>query len=210
MEKNYLRIFHRFSAIIIAAYACLHIANHLVGLYGIEAHLEFMHRARIVYRQPTLETLLLMAVAFQVVTGFIFIIRGWKQRKGFISLLQASSGIYLIFFFLNHIGAVLYGRNALHLNTNFYYAAAGIHAPSFRLYFFVYYFLAVFALFIHLGCALYWQVPKASRVTRLLTISVTSIIGCIISLLIVLMLSGVFYYVSIPAEYTSTYEAVSK
>lgn len=75
-----LRTLHGFSALFLVAYAAVHIANHLVGLAGIEAHIAFMRDFRSVYRIPVVEAMLLAAVAFQVYSGLTFVVRGWKQR----------------------------------------------------------------------------------------------------------------------------------
>ncbi|MFO0247315.1 MAG: hypothetical protein ACK53H_18345, partial [Betaproteobacteria bacterium] len=77
-----LRRFHALSAILIAAFVCLHIANHLVGLSGAAKHIAFMEVARSVYRFPLVEFALLSCVAFQIVSGLTFVVRGWKQRHG--------------------------------------------------------------------------------------------------------------------------------
>ena len=119
--------------------------------------------------------------------------------------LQAGSGAYLVFFFLNHVGAVLLGRGVLHLDTNFYFAAAGFHVPPFPFFFAPYYFLAVLALFTHLGCAFYWQLQLKSRSVRVLAVVLTIGVGFIVSLLIVLSLAGAFYPVHVPPEYKATY-----
>lgn len=196
-----LRKLHRFSALVIIAYAFIHITNHLVGLAGIESHIEFMRKARWVYRQPTVESLLFLSVAFQVCSGLTLVIRGWRQRRGFIPWLQAGSGIYLALFLLNHVVAVLYGRNSLHIDTNFYYAAAGFYTPPLQYYFAPYYFLSVVALFTHVGCAVYWLLQSSSRSIRMLALALPVFIGCIISLLIVLTLASAFYPVILPSEY---------
>jgi len=200
-----LRKLHGLSALLIAAYACLHIANHLVGLSGVSAHIAFMHTARFVYRAPVVEVLLLLCVAFQVFSGLSLVVRGWKQRHGFIPWLQALAGAYLAYFLLIHVSAVLFGRTVLHLDTNFYYAAAGFHVPPFQFFFAPYYFLAVFALFTHLGCAAYWQLQARSPLARILAVALPAGAGLVVSLLIVFSLAGVLYPVDIPPEYKATY-----
>ena len=161
-----LRRLHALSAVLIVAFVCLHIANHLAGLAGAAAHIAFMEAARSVYRFRVVELTLLGCVAFQVVSGFTLVVRGWKQRHGFIPWLQAISGAYLSFFLVIHVGAVLFGRGMLNLDTNFYFAAAGFHVAPFQFFFAPYYFLGVVALFTHLGCAAYWhsQSPPLARV----------------------------------------------
>lgn len=200
-----LRTLHGFSALFLVAYAAVHIANHLVGLAGIEAHIAFMRDFRSVYRIPVVEAMLLAAVAFQIYSGLTFVVRGWKQRQGLVPWLQAGSGAYLAFFFLNHVGAVLFGRTVLDLDTNFYFAAAGFHVPPFQYFFAPYYFLAVLAFFTHLGCALYWQLQAKPRFARGVAVALPVVVGLAVSSLIVLSLAGVFYRVDIPPEYKATF-----
>lgn len=200
-----IRALHRTSAIVLVAFACIHIANHLSSLWGVPSHIAFMEAARHVYRQFAVETVLLLCVAFQVGSGLWFVIRGWKQRHGALPWLQAASGAYLALFFLIHVGAVLYGRSMLHLDTNFYFAAAGFHVPPNQYFFAPYYFLAVFALFTHLACAAYWQLSAASPRTRTIAVAAGMTTGSVVSLLIVLSLAGVLHPVEIPAKYKATY-----
>jgi hypothetical protein len=200
-----LRKLHGMSALAITVYAFLHIANHLAGLGGVESHIAFMRAARLVYRQPVIEGLLLLCVAFQVYSGMTLVICGWKQRQGFMPWLQALSGAYLAMFLLVHVGAVLFGRFVLHVDTNFYYAAAGFHVPLFPFFFAPHYFLGVLALFTHLGCAAYWQFESKSRPARILAIVLPASIGLVIALLIVLALAGIFYPIQVPPEYKATY-----
>lgn len=193
---------HRTTAALIALFATIHIANHLVAFAGVPMHLAFMKAARLVYRQPLVESMLLTAVMVQVASGFSLVIAGWKERRGLVPWLQAACGLYLIFFLAVHVSAVLYGRIALHLDTNFYYAAAGFHVPPFAWFFAPYYFLAVIALFTHVGCALYWHVAKSHRDLALV---IPLAVGGAVSLLIVLSLAGVLTTVNVPDQYKATY-----
>ncbi len=176
-----LRKVHALSAVLIAAFACLHIANHLAGLLGVASHIAFMGVARSIYRFPPVEVALLSCVAFQIISGLTFVIRGWKQRHGLVPWLQAISGAYLSFFLVVHVGAVSFGRAMLNLNTNFYFAAAGFHVAPFQFFFFPYYFLAVVALFTHLGCAAYWQARDRPRTARLLVVAVPAAVGAVVA-----------------------------
>ncbi len=200
-----LRRLHRTSAIVIAVFALFHIANHLASLGGVETHIEFMRVARLIYRQPVVEGLLLFCVAFQVLSGGWLFLRGLRARRGFVPWLQAASGACLALFLLIHVSAVLFGRTALELDTNFYFAAAGFHVPPNQFFFAPYYFLAVLALFTHVGCAAYWGVPEDSGTTRRLALGVPIALGTAISLVIVLSLAGRLQPVEVPAEYKATY-----
>ncbi len=200
-----LRALHRSSAILIGAFAVAHIANHLVSLIGIPSHIAFMEVARRVYRQPFVEVLLLMCVAFQIASGLWFVLRNWRTRRGPIAWLQALSGAYLALFLIVHVCAVLYGRAVLKLDTNFYYAAAGLHVSPFERFFAPYYFMAVLALFTHLACAAYGHRGGAVRKRRILVIVLPMLVGSGVSLLIVLSLAGKLQPVEVPSKYKATY-----
>ena len=47
-----LRRVHRASALLLVAFACAHIGNHLWALRGAAAHIELMDGLRLVYRHP--------------------------------------------------------------------------------------------------------------------------------------------------------------
>lgn len=200
-----VRTLHRTSAIVVLVFACLHIANHLAALAGVASHIAFMDVARTAYRQRLVEVFLLFCVLFQVFSGLWLVVRGWKQRRGLVAWLQAATGAYIALFLLVHVSAILYGRAVLNLDTNFYFAAAGFHVPPNQFFFAPYYFLAVLALFTHLGCAAYWRVQAQPRLQRFLVIALPASVGGVISLLIVLCLAGVLRPVEIPPEYKAAY-----
>ncbi|MBL8514421.1 MAG: hypothetical protein JNJ55_10555 [Betaproteobacteria bacterium] len=200
-----LRTLHKFSALVLASFLLLHIANHLASLHGIATHISIMESLRKVYRLPLVEAVLLACVVFQAGSGFMLVVRGWKQRSGKVAWLQAISGMFLAFFLLVHVSAVLAGRAIFNLDTNFYYAAAGLHVPPFAWFFVPYYFLAVAALFAHVGCALYWRNVEASgRVAGVVLVLAISA-GLATAALIVLSMAGVFEPFNVPAEYKATY-----
>ena len=200
-----IRNLHRICAIPIAAFALVHLANHLVSLVGISAHIAFMEAARRVYRQPAIEAVLLLAVAFQVGSGMSFLIRRWRKQRGLIARLQMGSGAYLAFFLCVHVGAVLFGRSVLMLDTNFYFAAAGFHAPPYQFVFAPYYFFGVLALFTHLGCAAYWRLGPATFPARTLAVALPGVVGGVVALLICLSLAGMIQPVEVPANFQATY-----
>lgn len=200
-----LRALHRMSAILLVAFACLHIANHLAAvLGGVSSHIAFMDAVRPLYRHRAVEAVLLACAGFQVGSGLWFVVRGWKKRQGLLPWLQALSGAYIAFFLVVHVSAVLFGRLALGLDTNFYYAAAGFHVPPNQYFFAPYYFFGVFALFTHLGCAAYWRLQSKPHAARRVAVVLLAA-GGVVSLCIVLALAGVLRPVDIPAKYKATY-----
>jgi len=198
---------HRLSATIVATYALGHLFNHLVALRGIDAHVDFMKAYREIYRYPALEALLFLCLTYQIASGSYFIIKGWGQRHDFWDKAQALSGAYLVFFLLLHVGAVLFGRAILKLDTNFYYAAAGLNIAPFPVFFLPYYFLAVVAFFTHVACAFHRL--ARGHVTETMRNKVgyaVVIVSIVLSSIIVATFSGAFYKVDIPREYQKTFE----
>lgn len=197
-----LNTIHRSLASLILLFVAIHICNHLVGIAGVEAHIEFMELARKFYRNPYVEPVLLAALFVQVFLGLYFVYRSWGQRTGFFQRAQAISGVYLVFFLFAHVGATLNAREFLGLDTNFYFAAAGMHIANLSYYFIPYYFFAVVAIFVHVASALHWVLSEKFNV---LTANNTGIgiiaVGVIVSLLIVASLAGLFYDIAIPSEY---------
>lgn len=115
--------------------------------------------------------------------------------------LQAWSGGYLGLFLLVHVGAVLWGRSH-GLDTNFYFAAAGLHVSPWQWFFAPYYFLAVLAFWGHVGCAVYWHVPGLYR-TRALCWMLA--IGLTMAGILVVWLAGGITVVEIPVRYLASY-----
>lgn len=202
---------HRASAMVLVTFVVMHIANHLVGLAGAEAHRTTMEALRHLYRASPVEMLLLASVAVQITTGLWLFIAGMRTRKGQVAWLQATSRLLLGTFMAIHVAAVLFGRYRLQLDTNLYYAAAGMHVPQTRGFFAPYYFLGVLALFVHLGCALYRQrqqhrnsaqMPNASK-----TIGGVAAAGAVIALVLVLLLAGAIVPINVPAIYIATFDS---
>jgi hypothetical protein len=161
--KPSYRLFHRAIALLLTTFLLIHMVNHVVGLSGQAAHIAFMNSIRPIYRHPVIETVLLVLFAMQVATGAILAIKGWRERRGFVAWAQAASGLYIAAFLLIHVSSVMMGRIVLGLDTDFRFAAAGFHVAGWPWYFIPYYFLAVFGLFVHVGCALYWNLSAGSR-----------------------------------------------
>jgi succinate dehydrogenase/fumarate reductase cytochrome b subunit len=201
---NRVRTLHRYGAIGVTLFVLAHLANHLAALGGIEAHLQFMDGARLVYRQPLIELVLLLAVAVQAGSGLRLLAAGWKRRTGWIARLQALSGGYLVWFLLIHVSAVLFGRVVLDLDTNVHFAAAGLQAWPYSLFFVPYYFLAVLAVFTHLGCALARRAGPAPR-RRLAAVAVPMCVGMLLAAVSLAAFMGKLHPYSVPQDYAATY-----
>jgi succinate dehydrogenase/fumarate reductase cytochrome b subunit len=198
------RRLHRIAAAAVGVYALVHMLNHLVALGGIAKHIAFMQAVRQVTRVPVLEVLLLAGVAVQAASGLRLALR--RPRRLPFDRLQALSGAYLAFFLLVHVVSVLFGRAMLGLDTNFYYAAAGLQVRPYPLFFVPYYGLAVAALSTHLACALRRRLPAAMPLAsrdRMAWAGIAA--GALFAVLIVAAFSGAFYPVDLPPAYRATF-----
>ncbi len=201
------RKIHRIGACGLGAFLTLHLFNHLLAIDGPDAHIRFMEVFRAVYRNPVVEVTLLLCAASQVVSGLAFVRRRWRDRHEGLDLLQLGSGLYLAFFLLVHVGAVLAGRIKFGLDTNFYYAAAGMHVLPYRYFFMPYYFFAVLAITIHLARALHWLArdrlnPAAIRIAT----TTLMLAGFAVATLVVAAFSGDLYGITVPAKYLATFQ----
>jgi hypothetical protein len=196
---NAPRRLHRAAGALLAVFAAVHVANHLAALGGVDAHVRFMDAARRVYRQPVVEAVLLLCVVLQAASGLRMLWAGRSRRRGVLAWLQAGSGAYVALFLAIHVSAVLAGRIVGGLDTNFHFAAAGLHVWPFVLFFVPYYFLAVAALFVHVGCAL----RRGG-----MAVAWCAGAGGVVAGLIVATLMGKVVPVEIPAAYLRTFGVV--
>jgi ABC-type sulfate transport system permease component len=110
----------------------------------------------------------------------------------------------LALFLLIHVSALLFGRAVLDLDTNVHFAAAGLQAWPYSLFFVPYYFLAVLAVFTHLGCALARRAGPAPRV-RQAAMAVPICVGAVFAGLLLAVLMGKLYPYEVPQPYMATY-----
>lgn len=207
--KPWRRRLHRIGGGLLTTFALLHLANHLVAVAGVAAHQQVLEALRGVYRHPWVEPLLLFALGMQWATGVqaaLALLRPLRsgQRPPPMVRWQALSGLVLGSFLFIHVAAVLVGRLVLGLDTNFHFAAAGMHAGWVG-FFVPYYFLGVSALGVHLGCAagMVWrtQRPRLARTVALLL----SGVGVAMAALLVLLMLGTWVPVNVPPHYLTVF-----
>ncbi|OJJ21338.1 hypothetical protein BKI52_12315 [marine bacterium AO1-C] len=198
---------HYFSGITLSLFIGVHLFNHLAALFGATLHMRIMDVLRVVYRNPVIETILLIAVFFQAMSGIQLVRKVRKQSTGFYPKLQIYTGLYLAFFLVAHtVATVWQGRQVLKLDTNFYYAAVVVNALPAALFFMPYYFLAVMSVFGHVA-AIHFQktqhlsVNHAQKQAKMILIT-----GAIIGILILVSLNQTYQGIEIPKEYYKTLE----
>jgi succinate dehydrogenase/fumarate reductase cytochrome b subunit len=194
---------HRLSGITIAGFLLLHISNHLFALGGPALHISVMHFFRHVYRFPPVEVLLLLCVLFQVVSGIWLAFRKGFLRQPFYVIIQVLSGLYLSFFMIYHVRAVLLGRYQWKVETDFYFAAGVANRYPEKQFFIPYYTLSLVSVFAHIACVHYIKrmehlnaVTGAPEVVHKKYVRETMgicIAGAVITCLIMISLTGVLY-----------------
>lgn len=186
----------------ITVFVGFHLFNHLFGLFGASAHIELMNNLRIVYRKVMLESILLLAVGVQIISGIKLFLKKWKTATGLFGKIQIWTGLYLAFFLLIHLGAVLSGRWILHLDTNFYFGVAGLNTFPLNLFFVPYYSLAIISFFGHLSAIhsekmknkIFGIDPKNQSFGIL-------VFGVFLTMIVLYGLTDGFHGVEIPKEY---------
>jgi len=196
---------HKVSAGFIFAFICLHFANHLIGLEGTGAHQQFLEAARLIYRHPVVEMVLLMAFVIQMITGVALSRVIWRDKKDIIHQLQAASGTYMAVFIVVHVAWVFLGRLVLNLDTNFDYAAVTMMTPGWSWVFMPLYGLAIVALFTHLGCITYDIFKKTDKRLGAACLVVVQGVGIYVTYLLLMMYSGRLYPVTLPDSYTDVF-----
>lgn len=200
---------HKVSAAFVFAFLCLHFANHFAGLFGVDAHAQFMDAARILYRYPPVEWAALAAFALQILTGVPLIFEIWRKKKDFIHQLQAASGLLMVLFIVLHIVWVFFGREVLHLDTNFAYAAAGLTSPVWKNVFYGFYGAGVFSLFLHFACIAYDIFKKTNKPVGYAYLLLVTVSGAYITWQLIQMYSGQLYPVTVPEDYAKAFSTLT-
>lgn len=191
--KRVTRRMHYISGVTLSTFIAFHLLNQLFALAGPEAHIALMEKFRKVYRHPVVETLLLFAVLIQVVSGLRLLLN--RQKKTIAESIQIYSGIYLSFFLVIHISAVVAGRQIEHLDTHFYFAGTGLNLYPATLFFIPYYFFSVSAVSLHIASLHYLKTRSGWSACLIGTV------GIIASILIIAGYTDFFRWRGIPSEY---------
>ena len=193
---------HYISGLTITIFITLHLFNHICSIFDAETHISVMNTLRVFYRNLFVETILLIAVFTQIVSGLKLFKTNRTIAVSAFDKLHLWSGHYLAIFFIIHLSAVLGGRFYLHLDTNFYFGVAGLNTFPLSLFFIPYYGLAILSFFGHVA-AIHNKKMKQT-ILSLTPDSQSKIIlvfGIFLTLLLFFGLTNHFQGVKIPAEY---------
>ena len=197
-----LKKIHFISGLTITVFVGLHLFNHTLSVFGADKHIEVMNTLRLFYRNIFIETILLIAVLVQVISGLKLFKNNRKKANTQFEKLHIWTGLYLAIFFTIHLTAVFGGRLFLQLDTNFYFGVAGLNAFPFNLFFIPYYGLAILSFFGHIASihnkkmkqSIFGLAPNGQSISIL-------IFGIILTITIFYGLTNQFNGVAIPKEY---------
>ena len=147
-----MKLIHYYTGLTLAVFIGFHLLNHLLILHSEVLHIRFMKAARKIYRNRIVESILLIAVLLQIISGITLVILKWNKVENYFDRIQIASGLYLSFFLVNHVVAVLRGRYKLKMDTNLYYGAGVMNMWPQKLFYIPYYSFAILFFFFHVAC----------------------------------------------------------
>ena len=171
-----LRTIHGIAAaLIVAAFLIEHFGNHLVALFGTDAHGAVQDVLRLWYRNYVIEPVIVALFLFQVGSGLTlaYIYRFAKGDR--FRTLHVATGIGILAFLLSHMTVLLLvARWQLNLDTNWDFATSirsgGILGNANNARQVPYYLFAVMAVVAHLACGVRlvllghgWRVVTVNR-----------------------------------------------
>ena len=193
---------HSLSGLIITIFIGIHLFNHFYSNFGANQHIELMTNLRLVYRNIFVETILVLSVFIQIISGLILFIGKRKIAATNFDKLQLWSGLYLAVFFTFHLAAIFVGRYFLNLDTNFYFGVAGLNSFPFNLFFIPYYGLAILSFFGHIASIHYKKMKHSIfTLTPKKQFIVILTFGFVLTIVIFYGLTNHFQGVEIPTEY---------
>jgi hypothetical protein len=142
--------------IVILGFLGLHLANHLAGLSGPDAHTLVMKLLRRFYRAPAVEPLLMAGVFALMVSGGFLAVKATRVCGDRFRTLQIATGVFLFFFLLSHSSAVfVLARSFLHIDANWDFGAGlptGLIFDAWNIRLVPYYAIGVFCAVAHPFC----------------------------------------------------------
>lgn len=191
--RRRLAVAHGICAALIVAFAAVHLTNHVSGIFGGEVHKAFMSAARTVYRQWFIETPLIAAVVFQVLSGITLLVNRIRRGLGDSwAALQTASGTYMAMFFMSHLSAVARARYLRHTDTDWkWLTGANLLTDLWSSRLLPYYILGVLALGLHIACGIRWialahgKSPRDANAAFASTFAVLALVSTIIAVALI-------------------------
>lgn len=192
-----LRSLHKILAVaLMVLFIAGHLGNHVLGLFGPELHGQAMKLLRVFYRAPLIEPLLLAGFLVLIFTGGKLALRFSAKAIDPFKSFQIASGVYLLFFLVSHVNAVLMlARTYLDIDSDWAFASGaptGLLLDAWNIRLVPLYGYAVFFAVAHPVCGL--RILLLTRGVSINTIGNVFLGGILaaitLSLLITLALCG--------------------
>lgn len=152
------RIVHGLLAALLLAFVVFHLANHLAGLLGPQAHAALMQAGRRLYRMPAVEAMLVVLLLLQLALGAWLAWRWSAKGMDGYRAVQVATGVYVGFFLLTHMNSALVSARLMHgWETDWAWASAapvGLLRDAWSIRLLPHYALGVFCVLAHLACGL--------------------------------------------------------
>ena len=145
------------AAVLFGGFIAWHLLNHLVALEGSSAHAAVMHVLRHVYRNPLIQPILLVLIAYQVLSGLTLWRSKTQASADVLTTLQTASGIYFAIYLAAHLDSIFVLARPLGIETDWNWAAGapiGVLRDAWDIRLLPHYSLAVFMILAHLSCGL--------------------------------------------------------
>lgn len=193
---------HFISGLLISIFVGMHLLNHLSSILGVEKHIEMMNKLRFIYRNVIVESILMLAVLVQIVSGLKLFSSARKTASSLFDKLHIWTGLYLAAFFIIHVSAIFVGRLILQLDTNFYFGVAGLNSFPANLFFIPYYALAILSFFGHIAAIHHKKInTDIFGLSPQQQAKVILFAGLVITICILYGLTNQFKGVTIPTAY---------
>ncbi len=156
-SRSRLAFVHGVSATLLVTFVLIHLLNHLLGAWSGSLHIAFMTAARVIYRSPLFETMLVIFLLFQMGSGLVLL---WRKLgdpvTSWLDTLRTASGAYLALFLLSHLSAVFRARYLRDKDTNWIWLTSdNLLTDDWSARLVPYYFLGIVMFGLHAGCALH-------------------------------------------------------
>lgn len=192
LNYNLLRKIHRTSAfLLIVGFIGLHITNHAVALFSTEQHEELRLLFRSWYASAFVEPILLLLLLTMVFSGVPMALRYMKTVGDNYKTLQIGSGLYMAFFFMAHVNAILSARYR-GVETDWIFAT-GEQGLITGLYILIpYYIWSVGMIWLHVSCGIRMVLlsnrVKAEKANKIFKILLSA--GSLVTLLVTAAILG--------------------
>jgi hypothetical protein len=150
-----VRRVHRTFIVLLILFVITHLAVNLTAIRDLSIYNQAAGWFRLAWRTPLAESILIVLLVTQVVTGLMLALDATIGRSSFEHLCQITAGTFIAVFLMSHTLAVaVLGRALLNRGPDFTFASggpAGLFGSAQSTTLFPYYGLGVVAVFVHLA-----------------------------------------------------------